>query len=168
MQLIEGSNHMYYLLVLLHFHDYFASQMIWAHNWQLITLCTRSMIAFACGCFVVTCSWFGFNAIIVLHTHLFEVTFEFAPTPIVKDNKLRLRVTCQPGVMEQILDGGGWLICGFDLILMDPPDPHRPWTRNSMSDSAIFGGSSPYFLHVIVRHNGMHKHSVLLYSVYIL
>jgi hypothetical protein len=42
------------------------------------------MIAFACGCFVVTCSWFDFNAIIVLHTHLFEVMFEFAPTLIVK------------------------------------------------------------------------------------
>jgi hypothetical protein len=68
------------------------------------------MIAFACGWLVVTCSWFGFNAIIV--THLFELTFEFAP--IVKDNKLRLRVMCQPGVMKQILGGCCWLICGFD------------------------------------------------------
>jgi hypothetical protein len=45
------------------------------------------MIAFACGLMIVTCSWFGFNTIIV--THLFEVTFEFAHVPIVKDNKLR-------------------------------------------------------------------------------
>jgi hypothetical protein len=49
------------------------------------------MIAFAYDWYVVTCSWFGFNAIIVLYTHLFELTFEFAP--IVKDNKLRSRVT---------------------------------------------------------------------------
>jgi hypothetical protein len=61
------------------------------------------MIAFACVMLVVICSWFGFNAIIV--THLFELTFEFAHVPIVKDNKLRLRVTCQPAVMKQILDG---------------------------------------------------------------
>jgi hypothetical protein len=59
------------------------------------------MIAFACELMGMTCSWFGFNAIIV--THLFELTFEFAP--IVKDNKLKSRVTCQPGVMKQILDG---------------------------------------------------------------
>jgi hypothetical protein len=61
------------------------------------------MIAFAYGLMVVTCSWFGFNAMIV--THLFEITFEFAHFSIVKDNKLRLRVTCQPGVMKQTLDG---------------------------------------------------------------
>jgi hypothetical protein len=44
---------------------------------------------------IVICNWFGFNAIIV--THLLKLSFEFAHTPIVKDNKLRLRVTCQPG-----------------------------------------------------------------------
>jgi hypothetical protein len=44
-------------------------------------LCTRSMIAFACVVLVVTCSWFGFNAIIV--THLFELTFEFPHNHIV-------------------------------------------------------------------------------------
>jgi hypothetical protein len=48
---------------------------------------------------VVTCSWFGFNAMIV--THLFELTIEFSHTPIVKDNKLRLQVTFQPGVMKK-------------------------------------------------------------------
>jgi hypothetical protein len=63
------------------------------------------MIAFACGLVVVTCSWFGFNAMIVDFTHLLELTFEFDNNPIVKDNKLRLRVTRQPGVMKQILDG---------------------------------------------------------------
>jgi hypothetical protein len=53
-----------------------------------------------CICFwVVTCSWFVFNVIIV--THLFELMFEFAYIPIVKDNKLRSLVTCQPGVMNQ-------------------------------------------------------------------
>jgi hypothetical protein len=68
MQLIEGSNQLDYLLVCLDFHDYFLfpSQMIWACHWQLTTLCTRSMIAFVCVWYVVTCSWFGFNAIIVL------------------------------------------------------------------------------------------------------
>jgi hypothetical protein len=63
------------------------------------------MIAFAYGLMVVTYSWFGFNAIIVLHTHLFELTFEFANIPILNDNKLRSRVMCQPGVIKQILDG---------------------------------------------------------------
>jgi hypothetical protein len=67
----------------------------------LISLCTLSVIVFACVNLVVTYSWFGFNAIIV--THLFELTFELAV--IVSDNILRLRVTCQPGVMKQILDG---------------------------------------------------------------
>jgi hypothetical protein len=63
------------------------------------------MIAFACGLMVVACSWFGFNAIIVLHRHLFELTIELAPIPIVKDIKLNSRVTCQSGVMKEILDG---------------------------------------------------------------
>jgi hypothetical protein len=56
-----------------------------------------------CIClWVVTCSWFDFNAIIV--THLFELKFEFAP--IVKDNnKLKLQEMCKPGFMKQILDG---------------------------------------------------------------
>jgi hypothetical protein len=59
--------------------------------------------AFACGCYVLTFSWFGLNAMIV--TNLFEPTFKFAPIPIVKDNKLRSLVTCQPGVIKQILGG---------------------------------------------------------------
>jgi hypothetical protein len=101
MQLIEESNQMDYLLVLLDFQDCFPSQMIWAYHWQYTTLCTRSMIAFACVMFVVTCSWFGVNTIIVLNTHLLEFTFEFALISIVKDNKLRSRVTCQPGVMKK-------------------------------------------------------------------
>jgi hypothetical protein len=63
------------------------------------------MIAIACVMLVVTCSWFGFNAIFVLNTHLFELTFELAHTPIIKDKKLRSRVMRQPGVMKQILDG---------------------------------------------------------------
>jgi hypothetical protein len=75
---------------------------------SLTTLYTCSMIAFACEWKIVTCSWFGFNTIIVLDTHLLEFTFESAHTPIVKDNKLRLWVTCQPSVMKQILDGCCW------------------------------------------------------------
>jgi hypothetical protein len=69
----------------------------------LITLCTRSIIEFACGWYVKIYSWFGFNAIIV--TRLLELTFEFSP--IVKDNKLTSRVTYKPGAMKQILDGNG-------------------------------------------------------------
>jgi hypothetical protein len=61
------------------------------------------MIAFDFVWNVVTYSLFGFNAIIVIH--LLELTFEFAPIPIVKDNKLRSRVTCQPGAMKQNLGG---------------------------------------------------------------
>jgi hypothetical protein len=101
MQLIEGSNQMDYLVVLLYFHDFFSFFKSNNLSVSLPTLCTRSMIAFACGLMVVICSWFGFNAIIV--TNLRELTFEFAP--IVKDNKLRSWVTCQPDVMKQILDG---------------------------------------------------------------
>jgi hypothetical protein len=113
-RLIEGSNQMDYLVVLLDFHDCFdfLSQIIWAYHWQTTTLCTRSMIAFACAWMVVTCSWFGFNAIIV--THLFELTFDFAYITIVKNKKLRSRVTCQPGIIKQILDRCCWRICGFN------------------------------------------------------
>jgi hypothetical protein len=53
---------------------------------SLTFLCTCSMIAFACGLMVVTCSLLGLNAIFVLHTHLFELTFEFASSTIVKHN----------------------------------------------------------------------------------
>jgi hypothetical protein len=60
----------------------------------------------------VTCSWLSFNSLIVLYTHLYELTFEFAP--IVKDNKLGSQLTFQAGVMKQILDGCCWLICDFD------------------------------------------------------
>jgi hypothetical protein len=112
MQLIEGSNQMDYLLVILDFHYCFPSQMIWSCHWLYATLCTRSMIAYACEWMVVSCSWFGFNAIIV--THLLKLTLEFASSPIVKDNKLRSRVTCQPGVMKRILDRCCCLICGFN------------------------------------------------------
>jgi hypothetical protein len=47
MQLIEGSNQMDYLLVLLDFHDCsFKSNDL---SISLIALCARYMIAFACG-----------------------------------------------------------------------------------------------------------------------
>jgi hypothetical protein len=46
---------------------------------RLLLLCTCLMIAFACGCMVVTCIWFGSNCIIVLHTYFFELKFEFYP-----------------------------------------------------------------------------------------
>jgi hypothetical protein len=135
---------------------------------SLATLCTCSMIAFACGWYVVTCSWFGFNAIVV--THLFKLTFEVAPT--VKDNKLKSRVMCQLGVLKQILDGCCWLICGFnnfkpasgwiyhceckqriDSVLAGVLIVNGPtrYTQNILqgSDSAILDGSSPYFLRSI-------------------
>jgi hypothetical protein len=68
---------------------------------------------------VVTCSCFGFNAIIV--THLFELTFEFSHVPIVKEKKLRLRVTCQPGVMKQNLDGYNVADLFVDLTVSNQP-----------------------------------------------
>jgi hypothetical protein len=37
-QLIEGSNQMDYLLVLLDFHDCFPSQIIWTYHWKLCVL----------------------------------------------------------------------------------------------------------------------------------
>jgi hypothetical protein len=185
-----------YLLVLLDFHDCFPSQMIWDYHWQLTTLCTRSMIAFACAWMVVICSWFGLNAIIVLHTHLFELTFEFSSFPIVKDNKLRSRVTCQPGVMKQILDGCCWLICGFDnfkpnsddcwiyhceckqrvcfgwfLIVngLIPPDPYIPWPRHTVSDLAILGGRSPFFLRwfsfLVIWHTWQVEHKQSMFNI---
>jgi hypothetical protein len=162
MQLIEGSNQMDYLLVLLDFHYYFPSQMIWAHHWKVTTLCTRSLIAFACGWYVVTCSLFVCNAIIVLHTHLFELTV--GVNPILKDNKLRSWVTYQPGVMKQILDRCCWLICGFnnfkptsgwiyhceckqmkrkcvlDVVLIVNGHTRPTQTMTQGSDSAILGG----------------------------
>jgi hypothetical protein len=52
----------------------------------------QTRISSFCGLLVVTCSWFGFNAIIVLYTHLLELTFEFTCISIVKDNELRLWV----------------------------------------------------------------------------
>jgi hypothetical protein len=61
------------------------------------------MIAFACGWFVVACSWFGFNAIIVII--FLNSRLNLPLYSIVKDNNLRSRVTCQPGVMKKILDG---------------------------------------------------------------
>jgi hypothetical protein len=64
------------------------------------------MIAFACVAMVVTCDWFNVNAMIVLCTHLFEIMLEVSHVPIVKENNnLKSQVTCQPGVMKQILDG---------------------------------------------------------------
>jgi hypothetical protein len=117
MQLIEESNQMnYILLVLVDFHDCFLSQMIWAYHWQTTTLCNYLMIAFACGLWVVTCSWFCFNAIVVLHKKLFELTLAFFHVLNVKDNKLRLRIMCQPGGMKQSLDGCCWLICGLKIL----------------------------------------------------
>jgi hypothetical protein len=100
MQLIEGSNNMDYLLVLLDFHDCFPCQIFKnvIIDYNFVYLLNDCICVWING---VTCSWFDFNAIIV--THLLKLTFEFAH--IVKDNRLRSRETCQPGVMKQILDG---------------------------------------------------------------
>jgi hypothetical protein len=167
--------------------------MICARHWWNTTLYTRSMIAFACGWFVVPSILFGLNAMIVLHTHLFELTFGLAHTPIVKDNKLRSRLTCQPRIMKQILDGCCWLICGFDIFKptsgwiyhcecmqrvrvlagvlnvngWDPPVPHIPWPRDTVSDSAILGGSSPYFLRsfFIIWHTWQVEHKQSMFNI---
>jgi hypothetical protein len=106
---------------------------------SLTTLCAYSMIAFACVYIVVTCSWFGLNAIIVLFKNLFELTFESAYTPIIKYNKLRSRVTCQPGVMKQILDGCCWLICGFDNF-----KPAIGWIYHCDCKQRVCFGWCPY------------------------
>jgi hypothetical protein len=53
--------------LLLDFHFRFPSQMIGPYHLQMTTLCTCSMIEFACGLMFVTCSWFGFNDAIVTH-----------------------------------------------------------------------------------------------------
>jgi hypothetical protein len=66
----------------------------------LTTLCTRSMIAFACELMVVTYSWFGFNVIVIFHTKFFKLTFKYSH--IFKDNKLRSLITCQPGATRKI------------------------------------------------------------------
>jgi hypothetical protein len=66
MKLVEGSNHIDYILFLL-------SSLLFSKSIEmrilLKTFCTSSMIAFACGWYVVTCSWFGFNVIIVIYVH---------------------------------------------------------------------------------------------------
>jgi hypothetical protein len=124
------------------------------------------MVAFAYRCCVVTCIWFGFNSIIVFHTHLYELMFEFADTPIVKDNKLRSRVTCQPGVMDvadlfvastisnqPVLIAGSIIVSSsreyiFACFLIVNGPTISTLTMTQGSDSAILGGSSPYFLRV--------------------
>jgi hypothetical protein len=118
---------------------------------------------------VVICSWFEFNFITI--THLFELKFEFACSPIVNHNKLRLQITCQPGVIKQILDECCWFICGFDsfkptcgvllvlslwvktesvffmVSLLEMEGTHQMHTYHDPgSDSNILGGSSPFFL----------------------
>jgi hypothetical protein len=144
---------------------------------SLTTLCTRSMIAYACRLMVVTCSWFGFNGIIV--THLLKLTFEFPYIFIVKDSKLRLRVTFQPGVMKQILDVCWWLICGFDnfqtsqrwfldlslwvqaesvfwlvsfLIVNGPTRSTQTMTQGYSVRFCYFGWEQPIFLTLLLCH----------------
>jgi hypothetical protein len=121
------------------------------------------MIAFACGWYVVTCSWFGSNAIIVLHTHLFELTFEFSNTPIVNDNKLMSRVTCQPGFMKKILDGCCFLICCFDDF-----KPASDWIYHFDRNQRVCFGWCPYckWTHQIhTNHDPGIKCQILLFWV---
>jgi hypothetical protein len=100
------------LLFYLAFHVYFPADL----RKSLISLCTRSMIGIACEKYVVTCTWFNFNAIIVKYRLLFELTFEFSLIHIIKNDRLRSRVTCryQPGVRKQIPNGCCWHISGFN------------------------------------------------------
>jgi hypothetical protein len=83
----------------------------------------------------VNCSWIGYNAIIV--THLFELTFEFAP--IVKVDTLRSRVMWQPDVRNQILDGCCWLIFGFDNF-----KPASDWIYHCECKQRVCFGLCPY------------------------
>jgi hypothetical protein len=102
------------------------------------------MIAIACDLLVVTCIWFGFNAIIV--THLFELTFEFAHNPIDVVGSVPTRCyETNPGWMLltylwlRQFQTNQWLdliivsasrvkesvFCLVSLLLMDPTDKHR-------------------------------------------
>jgi hypothetical protein len=77
----------------------------------------------------MTCSRFGFNAIVL--THLFEFTFEFVP--IVKDNKLRTGITCQSGIMKQILGGSSRFGIGLDNL-----KPSSGWINHSESKQRVY------------------------------
>jgi hypothetical protein len=134
------------------------------------------------------CNWIGFNIINILHPH--EIRFGFYFTSIFKGNKLRSRVTCQPCVNETnlgwMLLTYLWLwrfqtiLCCIDwsiiineswdsennfagvFIINAPPDPHRPWPRDTMSDSDNLGGSSLCLLRVfsfIIWHSWKEEHT---------
>jgi hypothetical protein len=106
MQLIEGSNQIDNLLVFSYIF-----MIVSKSNDLSISLTIQNFVYSFNDCIclwidmVVGLSWIGFDAIIV--TRLFELTLELADTSIVKDNKLRSRIMCQPltGVMKRILDG---------------------------------------------------------------
>jgi hypothetical protein len=141
---------MNYLLVVLDFHDYFPSQIIWACHWQLSVLVQWLHLLVVCWLWLVV-------------THLFELTFEFAP--IVRDNKLRSRVTCQPGVMKQILDGCCWLIFGFDTF---NPASVWWWIYHCECKQRVCFGWCPYCKwthHIHTNHDPGMQSQILLFWV---
>jgi hypothetical protein len=50
---------------------------------------------------------------------------------------------------------------------MDPPDPHKPWPRNVVSDSPILSGSSPYFLRFffVIWHTWQVEHKQSMFNI---
>jgi hypothetical protein len=169
-----------YLLVFLDVHDCFPSQMILVYNCLSPTLCTSSMIAFACEWKVVTCSWFGFNAIIVLDTHLFELTFESAILPFsktinwgcgwranqvlwnkswmdVSDLFVASTISNQPVAGSIIVSASkahrvcfGWL-AGI-LIVNGPTRSTQTMTQESKVRFCYFGWEQPIFLTLLLCH----------------
>jgi hypothetical protein len=66
----------------------------------------------------------------------------------VADLFVALTISNQPVAGSIILSARKECVLADFLILneLDPPDPHKPRPRDTVSDSAILGGSSPYFL----------------------
>jgi hypothetical protein len=104
---------------------------------------------------IVTSSRFGNIAIVIVH--FLELTFKF--TSIVKDNKLRTGITRQPVVMKRVLEWyGRFRYCLWQsqtilwlYLLKWGLEESLSWvvstqTMTQGSDSAILGGSKPYFL----------------------
>jgi hypothetical protein len=56
--------------------------------------------------FVVGQVWLGLAWLgLAMIPHFFGGMFEFVDNPTIKNNKLRMQLTSQPGVKEKMLDG---------------------------------------------------------------
>ena len=78
------------------------SQMICAFHLQLSEFAQWMHLLVNCELWIVNCDLLLLDINTIIATHLFELTFEFAP--LVKDNALRMRILQQPFIMKQILD----------------------------------------------------------------